>query len=100
MSKIKDKIKKGGRIDIGDTKKVIITKSGFGRRITIKMHTYYKVTMEIVYMPFTEKAIVRSIWMGNPNPKGDSKYYLIKNQIRPCTLDDIENWIKKHFQIE
>lgn len=52
------------------------------------------VTMKIVCIPFTEKAVCTDIWFTN----SDTKFYAIKNQIRPCTLDDIENWINKHFQ--
>lgn len=99
MSKIKDAIKKGTKTKscIFDKNITVDIEGKFLiRRITIRRMAAYAITMEIVCIPFTEKAICRSIYM--INILYPSRSYIIKNQIRPCTLDDIEDWINKHFQ--
>lgn len=97
MSEIKDAIK--GRTSqevyyFGDD---IVQISGkkFTRYITVVYgDPIICVTMKIVLIPFTEKAICTDIWFTS----SDAEFYAIKNQIRLCTLDDIEDWINKHFQ--
>lgn len=69
---------------------------GLIRNITIDMSNLYRAAMEIVLIPFTKKAIIRNVWMENPDRT--SRYYFVKDEYRPSTLDDIEDWIKKHFQ--
>lgn len=99
MSKIKDAIK--GRTSqevyyFGDDV-VQISGKKFTRYITVVYgDPIICVTMKIVLIPFTEKAICTDIWFTSSDAK--FKFYAIKNQIRPCTLDDIEDWINKHFQ--
>lgn len=99
MSKIKDKIKnctKRTMYIFGDIYTIFFNGKGLIRRITIVRDGVYATTMKIVCIPFTEKAVCRSIWM--ISTLYPSKTYIVKNQFRLCTLDDIENWINRHFQ--
>lgn len=98
MSKIKDAIK--GRTSqevyyFGDDV-VQISGKKFTRYITVVYgDPIICVTMKIVLIPFTEKAICTDIWF-TCSDKNQRRYY--HTGIRPCTLDDIEDWINKHFQ--
>lgn len=99
MSKIKDAIK--GRTSqevyyFGDDV-VHISGRKFTRYIVVVYgEPIVCVTMKIVRIPFTERAICTNIWFADSDAK--FAFHPIKNQIRPCTLDDIEDWAMKHFQ--
>lgn len=59
------------------------------------------VTMKIILIPIIKRAICRDIWVtyiSSDNEVDDLKWPIVKNQICPCTLDDIEDWINEHFQ--
>lgn len=99
MSEIKDKIKnctKQKRYIFGDGWDVLFSGSKLTRYITIMSRIGFAITMKIVIVPFTEKAICRDIWTITPSI--NKPIYIVKNQIRLCTLDDVENWIMKYFQ--
>lgn len=118
MSKIKEYIMKGTDkdpkilyeyVDGSDIFKPIIWVKGRGlaRNITICARddgtSKSLLTMRIVLIPIIKRAICRDIWVtytNSNNEVDDLEWPIVKNQIRPCTLDDIENWIKKHFQTE
>lgn len=99
MSKIKDKITnctKQTMYIFGDGYSISFSGKGLIRHITIMQESVgMSTTMKFVIIPFTEKAVLRDIWI--PTLAGDI-LYIIKNAIRPCTLDDIEDWINLHFQ--
>lgn len=59
------------------------------------------ITMKVILIPLIRMAICRSIWVTTSGPisEKDLNCYIIRNQIRLCTFDDIEDWINKHFQI-
>lgn len=97
MSKIKDAIKRCTSQEVYYFGDAVVQISGkkFTRYITIAYRSPIVCdTIKIVLTPSTEKAICTDIWFTN----SDAEFCAIKKQIRPCTLDDIEDWINKHFQ--
>lgn len=110
MSKIKECILKGA--DLYGYKKDLdvfspilwVKRKGLIRNITICPYNdginKTSTTMKIILIPIIKMAICRSIWITTSAQclDGDLTWNVVNHAFRPCTLDDIENWIMKHFQ--
>lgn len=97
MSRIKDAIKKGtGKVPVSnenDKVKLYVLCSGLNRRISMaNFSAYVSYVIKITVIPFTNWAIVRDIWFYHTT--FHHGHYLVRNQFRPSTLDDIEKLVE------
>lgn len=110
MSKIKKYILKGGELyeykkDLDVFTPVLwVKRKGFIRNITVCSYNdginRNLTTMKVILIPIIGMAICCGIWItaSAQRLEGDLTWNVVNHAFRPCTLDDIEDWINKHFQ--